>query len=284
SCALVPGGGHPAAHAVVGRDGGRRPRPDRAGVVGVDPARDRHPGDRAGAETPRRLGGGPPGSEAPTGVMQRSVDRILTTHTGSLPRARDLVTLLREHEEGRLPAEEPLPLRVRAAGGEMGRRQAEIGLAIVNDGEQGRADYTVYVKDRLTGFDGESAPLPNADAEEVPEWTEVARQFAPPFQRRPACTGSVTWKDWAAVERDIATLKRATASGPAAEVFMTSPSPGQIGRFLANRHYPSDEAYLYPLADVMKREYQAIVDAGLTLQIDCPDLALGRHTQFAHLT
>jgi 5-methyltetrahydropteroyltriglutamate--homocysteine methyltransferase len=216
--------------------------------------------------------------------MQRSVDRILTTHTGSLPRARDLVTLLREREEGRLPADEPFHLRVRTAVAEMVRRQAEIGVSIVNDGEQGRADYTVYVKDRLTGFDGESAPLPNADAEEFPEWTELARQFAPPFQRRPACTGPVTWKDWPAVERDIATLKEATAAGPATEVFMTSPSPGQIGRFLANRYYPSDEAYLYTLADVMKREYQAIAQAGFTLQVDCPDLALGRHTQFAHLS
>jgi len=209
---------------------------------------------------------------------------ILTTHTGSLPRPRDLVALLREREEGRSPAEAPFPTRVRGAVAEMVRKQAEIGLSVVNDGEQGRADYTVYVKDRLTGFDGESAPLPNADAEEFPEWTEMARQFAPPFQRRPACTGPVTWKDWAAVERDIQNLKEATVGGPAAGVFMTSPSPGQIGRFLANRYYPSDEAYLYTLADVMKREYEAIARAGFTLQVDCPDLALGRHTQFAHLT
>ena len=209
---------------------------------------------------------------------------ILTTHTGSLPRPRDLVALLREREEGRSPAEAPFQTRVRGAVAEMVRQQAEIGLSVVNDGEQGRADYTVYVKDRLTGFDGESAPLPNADAEEFPEWTEMARQFAPPFQRRPACTGPVTWKDWAAVERDIQNLKDATVGGTAAGVFMTSPSPGQIGRFLANRYYPSDEAYLYTLADVMKREYEAIARAGFTLQVDCPDLALGRHTQFAHLT
>ena len=216
--------------------------------------------------------------------MPRSAGRILTTHTGSLPRPRDLVTLLREREEGRAPADEPFQARVQTAVADMVRRQAEIGLSIVNDGEQGRADSTVYVKDRLTGFDGESAPLPNADAEEFPEWTEMARQFAPPFQRRPACTGPVTWKDWGAVERDIQTLRDATAARTAGEVFMTSPSPGQIGRFLANRYYPSDEAYLYTLADVMKREYRAILDAGFTLQIDCPDLALGRHTQFANLS
>jgi 5-methyltetrahydropteroyltriglutamate--homocysteine methyltransferase len=126
--------------------------------------------------------------------------------------------------------------------------------------------------------------LPGIDADEFPEWTEMARQFAPPFQRRPACTGPVTWKDWPAVEQDIRHLADATAGGPAEEVFMTSPSPGQIGRFLQNRYYPDDETYLYTVADVMRREYRAIVDAGFVLQVDCPDLALGRHTQFAHLT
>ena len=164
------------------------------------------------------------------------------------------------------------------------KKQHETGLSVVNDGEQGRADYTIYVKDRLTGFAGESSSWPNPDAEEFPEWTEMARQFAPPFQKRPACTGPVEWKDWAAVERDIQNLKDAAAAAGAEEVFMTSPSPGQIGRFLQNRYYPSDEKYLYTLADVMKREYRAIVDAGFVLQIDCPDLALGRHTQFAHLS
>ena len=210
--------------------------------------------------------------------------RILTTHTGSLPRPRDLVAMLREREEGRRPDDGVFQARVRAAVHEAVRKQTETGLSIVDDGEQGRADYTVYVKDRLTGFEGESEPLPSLDADDFPEWTEMARQFAPPFQRRPACTGPVAWKDWAAVERDIQTLWEATAGRPPEQVFMTSPSPGQIGRFLPNRHYPSDEAYLFALADVMRREYRAIVQAGFTLQIDCPDLALGRHTQFAHLT
>ena len=213
--------------------------------------------------------------------MTAGTGRIRTTHTGSLPRPRDLVALLQAREEGARPA--GFDTRVRAAVLEAVKRQAATGLSIVNDGEQGRADYTVYVKDRLTGFDGESTSLPNLDAEEFPEWTEMARQFAPPFQRRPACTGPIEWKDWLAVERDIANLREATA-GTAGEVFMTSPSPGQIGRFLQNRHYPSDEAYLYRLAEIMGREYRAIVQAGFTLQIDCPDLALGRSTQFAHLS
>jgi 5-methyltetrahydropteroyltriglutamate--homocysteine methyltransferase len=216
--------------------------------------------------------------------MKRSTERILTTHTGSLPRPKDLLGLLQDREEGRLKAENALHERTRAAVFDIAKKQAEIGLSVINDGEQGRADYTIYVKDRLTGFAGESAAWPNADAEEFPEWTEMARQFAPPFQKRPACTGPVGWKDWAAVERDIQNLKDAAAGVRAEEVFMTSPSPGQIGRFLHNRYYPRDEEYLYTLADVMRREYQAIVQAGFILQVDCPDLALGRHTQFAHLS
>jgi 5-methyltetrahydropteroyltriglutamate--homocysteine methyltransferase len=215
--------------------------------------------------------------------VKRSTDRIVTTHTGSLPRPKDLLALLQEREEGRLRGEAALHDRTRSAVLDIVRKQAETGLSIINDGEQGRADYTIYVKDRLTGFGGESTPWPNTDAEEFPEWAEMARQFAPPFQKRPACIGPIEWKDWPAVERDIRNLKDATA-GRSEEVFMTSPSPGQIGRFLQNRYYPSDEKYLYTLADVMKREYQAIVQAGFVLQVDCPDLALGRHTQFAHLS
>jgi 5-methyltetrahydropteroyltriglutamate--homocysteine methyltransferase len=214
--------------------------------------------------------------------VRRSSQRILTTHTGSLPRPADLLGLLRDREEGRPSATATLNDRTRAAVFDVVRKQGETGLSVVNDGEQGRADYTIYVKDRLTGFGGESSPWPNPDAAEFPEWTEIARQFAPPFQKRSACTGPVEWKDWPAVERDIQNLRDA-AAGRAEEVFMTSPSPGQIGRFLQNRYYPSDEKYLYTLADVMKREYQAIVRAGFILQLDCPDLALGRHTQFAHL-
>jgi 5-methyltetrahydropteroyltriglutamate--homocysteine methyltransferase len=216
--------------------------------------------------------------------VKRSTDQILTTHTGSLPRPKDLLRLLQEREEGRLASETELADRTRSAVQAIVQKQRDTGLAVVNDGEQGRADYTIYVKDRLTGFGGESASWPNPDAEEFPEWAEMARQLAPPFQKRPACVGPVAWKDWPAVERDIQNLRDAAAAAGAGEVFMTSPSPGQIGRFLQNRYYPSDEKYLYTLADVMKREYRAIIDAGFTLQIDCPDLALGRHTQFANLS
>jgi 5-methyltetrahydropteroyltriglutamate--homocysteine methyltransferase len=143
--------------------------------------------------------------------VKRSTDRILTTHTGSLPRPRDLLALLQDREEGRLSTEAALHDRARAAVLDVVKKQTEIGLSVINDGEQGRADYTIYVKDRLTGFSGESSLWPNTDAEDFPEWAEMARQFAPPFQKRPACTGPVEWKDWPAVERDIRNLKDATA-------------------------------------------------------------------------
>ena len=143
--------------------------------------------------------------------MQRGAGRILTTHTGQ-PAAAPGPGRPAAGSRGRPGlAEAAFQARVRAAVLDAVRKQEETALSIVNDGEQGRADYTVYVKDRLTGFEGESAPLPNAGRREFPEWTEMARQFAPPFQRRPACTGPIAWKDWPAVERDIQTLKEATA-------------------------------------------------------------------------
>ena len=215
--------------------------------------------------------------------MKRSVERILTTHTGSLPRPRGMLDLLVEEQQSRLPQRADLDAAVRDAVGEVAARQAAVGLDVINDGEQGRVDYTVYVKDRLTGFDGESTPLGMGDPE-FPELAELLKPFASPFQVRPTCTGPIDWSDWPAVEQDIDNLKAATADMAAAEVFMTSPSPGQIARFLHNEYYARDEEYLYALAEVMKRQYQAVVDAGFLLQLDCPDLALGRHQIFAHLT
>jgi 5-methyltetrahydropteroyltriglutamate--homocysteine methyltransferase len=216
--------------------------------------------------------------------MKRSTTRILTTHTGSLPRPQDLLSLMIEEQARPGTERAALDAAVRRAVAEVVQKQAATGLDVINDGEQGRVDYTVYLKDRLTGFDGESAPPLGTGDEEFPELAAILRQFASPFQRRPACTGPVTWKDWPAVEADIHNLKTAMANVPAEEFFMTSPSPGQIARFLRNQYYADDEAYLYALADVMQAQYQAIVDAGFVLQLDCPDLALSRHTIFAHLS
>ena len=215
--------------------------------------------------------------------MQHSTTRILTTHTGSLPRPRDMLELLIDEQAGRLPDRTALDAAIQRAVTEVVRQQAAIGLDVINDGEQGRVDYTVYVKDRLSGFDGASAPPLGTGEAEFPELAAILRQFASPFQHRPACTGPVTWRDWPAVEADIRNFTTALANVSAAEGFMTVPSPGQIARFLHNQYYADEEAYLYALADVMQVQYQAIVEAGYVLQLDCPDLALSRHTVFAHL-
>ena len=213
--------------------------------------------------------------------MKRSTERILTTHTGSLPRTAKVVELLLAEQKRPGARRAELQAAVREAVATVVQKQVACGLDVINDGEQGRTDYTVHVLDRLTGYEGESAPPMGTGDEEFPELAQLLKQFASPFQHRPACSGPVEWKDWPAAQADIDIAKAATAGAKshnlAEEFFMTSPSPGQIARYLKNKYYPSEEAYVFALADVMRREYQAIVDAGLILQLDCPDLAMLRH-------
>ena len=212
--------------------------------------------------------------------MKRSTDRILTTHTGSLPRTAKVVELLLAERKNPGARKAELDAAVREAIAHVVQKQIECGIDIINDGEQGRTDYTVHVLDRLTGFAGESTPPLGTGDAEFPELAQLLTHFASPFQYRPSCTGEVTWKDWAAAQADIAMSKDVMKGANAADLFMTSPSPGQIARYLKNKHYETEEAYVYALADVMKREYKAIVDAGFILQLDCPDLAMLRHTVY----
>jgi len=202
--------------------------------------------------------------------MRRSAARILTTHTGSLPRPARVVELLLagQRSGARLDA------AVDQAVADVIARQQAAGLDSVNDGEQGRTDYTVHVIDRLNGFEGQSDAPRGTGEPEFPELAQLLNQFASPFQHRPACSGPVSWKDFAAVEADIARAKAAMAKAHVEEAFMTSPSPGQIARYLKNAHYKTTDEYLFTLADVMAREYRAIVEAGFILQLDCPDLAM----------
>jgi 5-methyltetrahydropteroyltriglutamate--homocysteine methyltransferase len=209
--------------------------------------------------------------------MKKSTDRILTTHTGSLPRTAKVVELLLAEQKERGKHKTELAAAVREAVAYVAQKQIECGIDVINDGEQGRTDYTVHVLDRLTGYEGESAPPMGTGEPEFPELAEILKHFASPFQHRPSCSGDVTWKDWPAALADIELSKSAMQGAKAEEYFMTSPSPGQIARYLKNRHYKTEEAYIYALADVMKREYKAIVDAGFILQLDCPDLAMLRH-------
>ena len=218
--------------------------------------------------------------------MKRSVSRILTTHTGSLPRSVSLQELLREREEGGEYDTRQLAAGVRGGVSDVVARQRGAGIDVVNDGEQGRSQYATYVKERLTGFDGERVirSRPRLDDADFPDFAATQTHFSSRNMPQPACTGPIAWKDWPAVLQDIDNLKAATDDLPVEEVFMTAASPGVIANFLPNQYFATEEEYLYALADVMKAEYRAIVDAGLLLQIDCPDLAMTRVTQFSHLS
>ncbi|WP_089719036.1 cobalamin-independent methionine synthase II family protein [Candidatus Entotheonella palauensis] len=219
--------------------------------------------------------------------MKRSESRILTTHTGSLPRSLELQELLRQREE-----RQPLDPSVFAAGvctgvADVVRQQLDTGLDVINDGEQSKSQYAAYVKEWLTGFEGERLIRSGyrLGDEDFPEYvakggTHQSSTSIP----QPTCTGPIAWKDWSAVQTDIDNLKAAVADHKPEEIFMTAASPGIIANFLPNEHYPDHEAYLYALADVMKDEYRAIVQAGFLLQVDCPDLALTRVSSFAHLS
>jgi 5-methyltetrahydropteroyltriglutamate--homocysteine methyltransferase len=218
--------------------------------------------------------------------MKRSISRILTTHTGSLPRSLELQELLREREAQRLTDHAGFAAGVRQGVAEVVQHQVDIGLDVINDGEQGRSQYATYVKERLTGFEGERLirARPRLDDADFPEYAAQRTHSSSTTIPQPTCSGPVAWKDWPAVRHDIDNLKSAAKDSSVEEVFMTSASPGVIANFLPNEYYPTEEAYLYALADVMKDEYNAIVNAGLLLQLDCPDLAMTRVTQFSHLT
>jgi 5-methyltetrahydropteroyltriglutamate--homocysteine methyltransferase len=216
--------------------------------------------------------------------MKRSTDRILTTHTGSLPRPAKVVDLLLAEMKQPGSGGAALETAVESAVAEVVKKQVEAGVDIINDGEQGRADYTVHVKDRLTGFEGPNSPTRGTGEPEFPELAALLSQFASPLQHRPSCSGPVAWKDWPAVAADIARAKAATDGVKAEEAFITSPSPGQIARYLTNKYYKTDEDYMFALAGVMASEYRAIVDAGFVLQLDCPDLAMSRHTMYLDMS
>ena len=214
--------------------------------------------------------------------MKRSSDRILTTHTGSLPRAGDLTAMLEALDGGTPPDAAAFAARVRRAVADVVRQQVDAGVDVVNDGEQGKVGYSTYVRHRLTGFGGRSAVPVRADWADFPE--AAARGERRSTVSRPACNAPIDWADRTAVQKDVAALRAALHDVTPTEVFMTAASPGVIAHFLPNRHYPTREAYLARLVDVMKEEYDAIHAAGFLLQVDCPDLAMGRHLAFPELS
>jgi 5-methyltetrahydropteroyltriglutamate--homocysteine methyltransferase len=218
--------------------------------------------------------------------VKRSTDRILTTHTGSLPRTGEIAELLTAREEGQATDPKRLDEVSLQAVTEVVDRQISSGLDIINDGEQSKPSYATYIIDRLSGFEGERRKTypKRLDSAEFPEWARSRAPRGLAALRVPTCTGPVAWQDFEAVRRDLEHMKQAISGKGVQEVFLSSASPGVIANMLPNDYYASDEAYLQALADVMRDEYEAIVDAGFLLQVDCPELAMGRNAEFSHLS
>jgi len=221
--------------------------------------------------------------------MKTSTDRILTTHTGSLPRPKPLIDLILGRERGESIDAATFEAATAKAVDEIVAQQVAAGIDVVSDGEMSKPSYTTYIRHRVTGIE----PDPRAaekgrdimigrDLLAHPDFGANRRNFsASPF---PGCVGPLKYKDRSALDRDLAHLKAAAAKSKPTDVFMTAPSPGILTRFIINLHYPTEDAYVAALADMMKTEYRAIVEAGFVLQIDAPDLGSCRNNQYRHLS
>ncbi|MDJ0821043.1 MAG: cobalamin-independent methionine synthase II family protein [Paracoccaceae bacterium] len=211
--------------------------------------------------------------------------RIKTTHVGSLPRSQEVVDFIFARERGTDYDPAEFDAVMTKACAETVHRQTEAGIDIVSDGETSKISYATYVKDRYTGFDGDSPRNAPADLKMFPSFLERLKDDGgTPTYARPMCVGEVKSKGQGELETDIANLKAGMAAHGASEGFMNAASPGVISLFLQNAFYPTREAYLAALADAMREEYRTIVDSGLMLQLDCPDLALSRHMLFTDLS
>ncbi len=219
--------------------------------------------------------------------MKTSTDRILTTHTGSLPRPKPLIDLILRREKGEAIEPAAFEAATTKAVDEVVAQQVAAGIDVVSDGEMSKPSYTTYIRHRVEGI----APDPRAaekghdimigrDLLAHPDFANAGEFFASPF---PGCIGPLKYKDRSALDRDIAHLKAAANKSKPADVFMTAPSPGILTRFIINLHYPTEEAYVEALAEMMKTEYRAIVEAGFVLQIELPTRS-ARNNQYRHLS
>lgn len=214
--------------------------------------------------------------------MRLSSDRILTTHVGSLPRPQEVVDRLFAQDSGEGHDAGAFDRTMAAAVADVVRAQVEAGIDVVSDGEMSKISYATYIRHRLTGFRlGEMPRTVPKDLDDFPDYKErLARLGATPKYQRPICCGPIAVKDLTALETDIANLKAAAEAAGVDEAFMNAASPGVIAVFQPNEHYPSQEAYVAALGEAMRAEYEMIVGSGLILQIDSPDLAMGRHIRF----
>jgi 5-methyltetrahydropteroyltriglutamate--homocysteine methyltransferase len=217
--------------------------------------------------------------------MKLSTERILTTHVGSLPRPQEVVDLLFAQDRGEAYDQAKFNETMRAAVADAVDHQAESGVDIVSDGEMSKISYATYIRHRLTGFEGDSSRPTPQDLDDFPEYRDrLVKAGHSATYKRPVCKGPIKVRDLKPVQQDIAHMKEALSKTKVVEGFMNSVSPGTIAVFQPNEYYPTHEKYLEALADAMREEYEMIVASGLLLQLDCPDLAMGRHTRFKNLS
>ena len=213
------------------------------------------------------------------------MSRILTTHVGSLPRSQDVVDFIFTRENNKQYVEKDFDECMRNNVLSTAKKQKIAGIDIVSDGETSKISYATYVKDRYTGFSGDSPRNPPEDLKLFPGFLKrLADDGGTPQYARPMCTGEVRSKGQGELQKDISNLKAAMSANDIGRGFMNAASPGVISLFLQNDYYPTRDAYLSALADAMRDEYETIVASGLDLQLDCPDLALSRHMLFSHLS
>jgi 5-methyltetrahydropteroyltriglutamate--homocysteine methyltransferase len=213
--------------------------------------------------------------------VHESKERILTTHVGSLPRSKAVTdgVFAKENEQPYDPA--GLASTIAAAVDTVVSLQVKAGVDLVSDGEMSKISYATYIKDRITGFEGDSERNPPSDLEEFPGFLQrQAQSGGTPTYRRPCCVADITVKDMAPLEADLANLRAAIDKHQPVDAFMNAASPGVIALFQPNHHYATHDAYLEALGEAMRWEYEAIVEAGFILQLDSPDLGLGRHMMF----
>lgn len=217
--------------------------------------------------------------------MKTSTDRILTTHVGSLPRPQEVVDVLFAQDRGENYDAAKFDEVVRAGVLQVLKSQVESGVDIVSDGEMGKISYATYIRHRLTGFEGDSARPTPKDLEDFPEYRDqLVSAGASAKYQRPICKGPIKVKTLEPLKADIARMQDGLKQVKVTEGFMNAVSPGTIAVFQPNEYYPSHAAYMEALAEAMQSEYETIVNSGLLLQIDCPDLAMGRHSRFRDMT
>jgi 5-methyltetrahydropteroyltriglutamate--homocysteine methyltransferase len=213
--------------------------------------------------------------------MHRSVDRILTTHVGSLPRSQGVTDVLFARERGDSVSAAADAKVITDAVAEVVRRQVMIGIDVVSDGEMSKISYATYIAKRFSGFGGDTPREPGQDLVEFPGLlTKLAERGSTAKYRRPRCIGAVAVEHTEPVLTDVANMKAATSAVPPVEAFLNAASPGVIALFQPNDYYRTQDEYLGALAEALRSEYEAIVTAGIVLQIDAPDLAMGRHTMY----